>query len=251
VFQVGDFGFFPSVDRIDPPTRKHAERHGYSLESIVRDFQDVVTGKYQIPIPTYFIAGNHEDNELLMVFEKQQMLLTPDKYLKEPIKIVDNLFYVPDGCIFKLGNSTVAGWGKCWGAKTWEMGYWSEQRAVKNKDGYAKRLSHMTRDIFERLVWESFDVLVTHDAPTGTGVKGGELPSDPTLVDPEMLTEGQESGLGVPYIRELIDTVQPYLQVGGHWHERRDNIFGNTRAVVLDKIYPGQDAFKAMEFVVL
>jgi Icc-related predicted phosphoesterase len=245
VFQVGDFGTFKEESRLDPSSRKHAEKHGYSLQAAVGDFPRVLSGELKVPIPTYFIRGNHEDQEYLLDLHRQRK----DYHLRHPVEVVKNLFYVPDGCVFELDGLRIAGWGGCWGKNTWEMGYWSPQRAASNKEGYTRRLNHMTRDVFERLRRERFEVLVTHDAPTGCGLKGMHNPHS-SLLDPESITENNEDGPGMPHIRELIEEVQPLNHFCGHWHEYQQVRFGKTRSTVLDKVHPGEDR-RCMEIVEL
>jgi hypothetical protein len=245
LFQVGDFGIWPGEASLDPPSIKHAQKHGYSLAAAVGDFPTLLAGEYRVPIPTYFIRGNHEDQRFLLDLQRKRK----DHCLRHPIEVVPNLFYVPDGCIFELSGLRIAGWGGCWGKNTWEMGYWSDVRAAPNKHGYARRLNHMTRDVFERLIRESFDILVTHDTPTGSGIQGMPDPKDSNL-DPESITEGP-NGVGVSFIRELIETKQPLYQFNGHWHEFRQNQFGRTQAFVLDKVHPFETDNHCMEIVEL
>jgi lariat debranching enzyme len=251
LFQVGDFGIFPHESRLDPPTRRHAEKHGYSLKVAVGDFPEVLTGEYEIPIPTYFIRGNHEDQQFLLNLQKERK----NYCLRHPIEVAPNLFYVPDGCIFKLDGITIAGWGGCWGKNTWEMDYWSQARLQS-----PRRMNHMTQDVFERLRRERFDVLVTHDAPTGCGLRGSPNP-DSLLLDPESLIGNEGSGMGMPQIRQLIEEVRPKYHFCGHWHEFHKTIIGSkfgdqvatgaTTSFVLDKTVPdGQDRH-CMEIVEL
>jgi len=53
IVQVGDLGVYPGPDRLDPPTIKHAKKHGYSLKKAVGDFPEVYSEEYKIPITTY------------------------------------------------------------------------------------------------------------------------------------------------------------------------------------------------------
>ena len=215
IFQVGDFGIWPAMDRMDPLTVKHAEKHGYPLKEAFGDFQEIFLGGYEIPIPTYFIRGNHEDQEFLITFEKRLMQEYPKDYLNHSVQVCPNLHYLPDGHIITLNDVRIAGWGGCWGQNTWDMEYWSAERAARNQNGYAKRLNHMTRDRFERLMRTQFDVLVTHDAPVGSGVQG--MPNvDESLIDPESVSDHNPDGKGVPHIRELIETVRPKYHFNGH-----------------------------------
>ena len=237
IFQVGDFGIWLTPEGVDPPSRRHAEKNG---QRITGDFPDFYEGKAEIPILTYFIRGNHEDQLFLMDFEKKQMDEQLGVYWSEPVEICPDLLYVPDGHIIEIGDSQVAAWGGCYGKKSWPMDYWSDTRAaLSKKDGqlFPRRLNHMTRDIFEKLIRQSFDILVTHDAPTGIGV--GNRPLDPnTSIDPEEITEYDAAGTGVPYIRELIEERQPRYQFNGHWHEYLPGQIRGTTTLVLDKVQP-------------
>lgn len=241
IFQVGDFGIFPHEDRLDATSRKHAEKHGYSIKIAIGDFPAVLAGEMEVPIPTYFIRGNHEDQEFLLNLHRKRK----DYHLRHPVEVVPNLFYVPDGCIFKLGDVEIAGWGGCWGAKTWEMEYWSSSRLSS-----PRRLNHMTRDIFERLLRERFDILVTHDAPTGCGLRGAPNPKG-LLLDPESISEDGKDGKGMPYIRHLIEEARPRYHFCGHWHEFHETTYGKTTSFVLDKtIADGVDR-RCMEIIEL
>jgi len=243
IFQVGDLGTFADESRLDPASRKHALKHGYPLYMAVGMFPDVLSGKLKVPIPTYFIRGNHEDQQYLLDLQRPRK----GYYLRHPIEVAKNLYYVPDGCVFELDGIRIAGWGGCWGKNTWEMGYWSDVRAASNKEGYTRRLNHMTRDVFERLRRERFDVLVTHDAPTGCGLQG----SHTHLLESESITENSPDGPGVTYIRQLIEEAQPRYHFCGHWHEHRRAQIGRTTSIVLDKLLPGQPERHCMEIVEL
>jgi hypothetical protein len=244
VFQVGDFGIWPGMGSLDPGSVSHAERHKYSLREAMGDFQEIFLGDYEIPIPTYFIRGNHEDQTFLMTFEKQLMQEFPEDYLSRAAPVCHNLFYVPDSHIININGWRIAGWGGCFGEKTWERGleYWSAARAAANQHGYAKRLNHMTQDRFERLVREQFDILVTHEIPRGTGLRGLSYPQD--MIDAEEITGG-----GVTQINELIWEVKPRYQFGGHWHRFCRIAIGQTRCTVLDKVHPEEEDNQWLEVV--
>jgi Icc-related predicted phosphoesterase len=252
IVQVGDLGVYPGPDRVDPATVKHAKKHGYSLVKAVGDFPEVYSEEYQIPIPTYFIRGNHEDQEFLMNYEKRLMELHPGDHLQRCIEICTNLFYIPDGHIIKLGDIKLAGWGGCWGQKTWDMDYWSSARCQPNNRGYTRKLNHMTRDRFEHLMRSGFDILVTHDAPTGTGVKGftDRKAAQEAGIEP---TEDVFGGPGVGYIRELIEEVKPRYHFNGHYHEYHKNLFAGDRttAFVLGRVYPEGETHLCMEVLEL
>ncbi len=243
VWQVGDFGIWPTKESLDPPSIKHARKHGYTLEEALGDFQEIFLGNYKIPIPTYLTRGNHEDQVFLMTFEKQLQKDHPKDYLSRAAPICDNLLYVPDGHVIELGGKRIASWGGCFSAKTWEMGYWSEERKTpsKKKGNHPNRLNHMTRDRFELLMRSQFDILVTHEAPLGCGVHGAPNPSR-MLIDPEEMTGG-----GVQQITELINMVRPEYQFNGHWHEFCQSQIGQTKCMVLDKVHPDKEDARWME----
>lgn len=243
VWQVGDFGVWPTVESLDPMSIKHAKKHGYSLQEAFGDFHKIVLGDYEIPIPTYFTRGNHEDQRHLMLFEKQLKQDHPKDYLSRAVPLCKDLFYVPDSHIIQLGKKRIASWGGCWGEKTFDMEYWSKERAVENKNGFAKRLNHMTRDRFERLTRTQFDILVTHEAPAGCGV-GGAPNASGLAIDPEELTGG-----GALPIRELIEIVGPEYQFNGHWHEFCESQISQTKCMVLDKVNPGGEHKRWMEIM--
>ncbi len=240
IFQVGDFGVFPDEEHLDHPSRKYAERHGQSIEAAVGDFPYLLTGEMTVPIPTYFIKGNHEDQEFLLSLERE----VGSYRLSHPIEVVPNLFYVPDGCIFELEGLRIAGWGGCWGAKTFPMGYWSNSRLQS-----PRRLNHMTRDVFERLIRQRFDVLVTHDGPTGIGLRGA-LHGEKSL-PPEELTTPSEGGGGVPYIRELIEASGCSHSFSGHWHEPHQAQIGGSTHYSLGKVRPEGNNSEAMVVIEL
>lgn len=227
IVQIGDFGIWPTPEGIDKATRYHMEKDGMKVGG---DFQDYLAGLKQIPIPTYFIRGNHEDQEYLRKLELQQQELSPHKVWNCAIEILPNLLYIPDGYVVDILGVRFAGWGGNFAYKTWkqDMSYW-------RTDG--RRLNHMTRDRFERLIRSQFDVLLTHDAPIGSGVVGKagvDIPYD------------EQTGNGCPPIRDLIDHCQPRYQINGHWHEYHKNQFGRTEAYVLDKVSPRMDVNRSM-----
>ncbi len=243
IWQVGDFGIWPTLESLDPATIKHAKKHGYPIRDAMGDFQEIFLDKYEIPIPTYFTRGNHEDQLFLMTFEKQLMRDFPKDYLSRPAPICKNLFYVPDSHIIELGDQRIASWGGCWGTKTFELEYWSKERVVANKNGFAKRLNHMTRDRFERLRRTQFDILVTHEAPAGCGVRGAPH-TGKMSIDPEEITKG-----GVLRIRQLIEEVGPVYQFNGHWHEFCQSRIGDTQCMILDRVRTNEEYNRWMEVI--
>lgn len=245
LFQVGDFGIWPNLDSVDSATARHAEKNGVSA---LGDFRDYLLGNKQAPKPVFFIRGNHEDQLFLRAHEQIQKAIYPD-YLSRSIEICPRFHYVPDGHIVRLGDWRFAAWGGNFAYKTWSsnLEYWDESLFRTNAGRISRRLNHMTRDVYERLIREQFEVLVTHDAPQGSGVVGKygvDLP-------PDEMTEN-----GCKPIRELIEVVAPIYQFNGHWHEFHQNSFPtqdkfgrNTKAFVLDRVDPRAPEVQCMEVI--
>lgn len=132
VIQVGDFGFFP--------TRRELEDKTYGL-------QDICT--YGLPL--YFVDGNHENHEVL------QGLV--DTYGNDvPINIYGDIYYVPRGCNFTLGNTNFLGIG---GAMSIDKDFRTD-----GVDWFEDEVScyKKSKDILQSIT--DADVLISHTVPT-------------------------------------------------------------------------------------
>lgn len=253
LFQIGDLGFWSTYENMDPSARSYGERHGMTPEENLGDYPSLMLGKWDIPIPTYFIRGNHEDQPLLCSYEKALASQYPHRYQERSVPILPNLHYIPDGHVIDIQGIKIAGWGGCWSWKTFPLGYWSAQRhhlhSNKKKYGnrpWPKRLEHMTRDRGEQLLEEEFDILLTHDAPTGCGVIG----SSSRFIDAETKSEASDEGTGVRQIRELIETSKCQHSFSGHWHQYRELQISNSTHVCLDQLHPThptENSFRVLE----
>jgi hypothetical protein len=69
LLQVGDMGYFPLSDRLDKATKRHAQRDLMELgaQLVIRPSPeaDALFDQPDVPGPMWFVAGNHEDHELL------------------------------------------------------------------------------------------------------------------------------------------------------------------------------------------
>ncbi len=64
----------------------------------------LTTASYDFEVPVYFVDGNHEDHNQLDGLVEQ--------YGKEnPIEVGKNCYYIPRGCIWTIGQSTLCGLG--------------------------------------------------------------------------------------------------------------------------------------------
>jgi hypothetical protein len=69
LLQVGDLGYFPFSDRLDRATKKHAQRDAMELgaQFVIHPSPEArdLFAQPDVPGPMWFIAGNHEDHEML------------------------------------------------------------------------------------------------------------------------------------------------------------------------------------------
>src|SRR5262249_23484295 len=69
LLQVGDLGYFPDSNRLDKATKRHAQRDLMELgaQHVIRKSgdADALFAQPDVPGPMWFVAGNHEDHELL------------------------------------------------------------------------------------------------------------------------------------------------------------------------------------------
>src|SRR4051794_21083408 len=69
LLQVGDLGWFPFPHRLDRATKRHAQRDGMELgaQLVIHPSREAnaLFEQPDVPGPLWFVAGNHEDHELL------------------------------------------------------------------------------------------------------------------------------------------------------------------------------------------
>jgi len=196
LLQVGDLGYFPDTTRLDSASRRHAARD--SLELGVSEFNATnpragrFFQKLDPLLRLYFVAGNHEDHELLQRHRRS----------RDPAWPVDDfhrLWCVDDGHIVTMSSGLrVAG---LWGID----GDASKARRIRSSRiridaGAAEKLCD----------GPPFDVLLTHESPR-----------DAIWFDSGSLE-----------IAAIIDQQQPKLAFFGHYHtpgRLAECDFGRTR----------------------
>lgn len=212
VMHVGDLGMWLNEDGVDKSTVSWCNRHNVSLQEAMGDFPRYMSGEWQIPFPTIAIRGNHEDQDLLLGWEKKASW-------RGVYEACPNFNYLPDGNTVNWQGLRIGGLGGNYSYKTWNN-YQYHQRA-------GKRLCHFTRDRWETLNQTKVDVLLTHDAPSGLNLTGAADPSIP---------EDEQTGGGVPQLRELIQNVGCRVSFSGHWHQFRTAFIGLSKHYALDKV---------------
>jgi predicted phosphodiesterase len=175
LLHVGDFGVWPDPEKIDRATRDH-EGAG--------DFHRWLAEGRSVPVPTWFIKGNHEDFDWI------------DS--RNTTELLPGFHYIPNGRAVDLskgkGAIRVAGLGGCYGPSDYE------RRTLK---GYAKR--HYTRGEVEALAGRRpIDILLLHDAPKGV-----------EIVQTRRRYVSNAEGLD-----QAVATARPQICFFGHHHAR-------------------------------
>ena len=191
--QVGDLGFWEHMDegrRFLDKVSKHLVRNDLTL---------------------YWIDGNHENHPKLWA---DYAPAGPEGLCL----IRPNLYYIPRGTVFKLGDVTCLGLGGAFSIdKLWRVG----KELMDDRPGTLWWPTEMTRfEDAEKAKSEAIekgpvDIMFTHDCPTGTDVPG---------IHSADKWKWPETWQNRDLLREVFDVVQPKLLVHGHYHVRYTSI---------------------------
>jgi len=173
IIQVGDFGY----------TFDATEQGRTFLERVE-----------QSTIPWYFIRGNHDSTEWILLNSQLDLL-----YGDEPEWVWENLKWIPDGCFMEIDGVTFAFQGGAnsvdkW-ARTPHISWWPDESPVP--------LAAAGR---------TADVLVCHDIPDSLR---GHLFTHLDPMSPKMEFESLKSRLTV---EDYFQQVQPKIVIHGHYH---------------------------------
>ncbi|NEU57585.1 metallophosphoesterase [Halorussus sp. MSC15.2] len=148
---------------------------------------------YDLPIPTYFIAGNNEDFDTIDALRHGRL----------DSSNVTNAFLLSDEAV-EIDGLRIAGLCGNYAPTQFE-------RPRPNLQGERRR--HFVRGDVERLkTVEDVDVLLTHEAPHGLPV-----------------AESYE--VGCEHVDGLLEALEPDLCLVGHHHEHAETTYGDTRVV--------------------
>ncbi|MBS0206289.1 MAG: metallophosphatase family protein [Planctomycetes bacterium] len=212
LLQVGDLGYFPDPNRLDSASRRHAACDPLELGVSEFNAANPIAGRFfQTSDPRlclYFIAGNHEDHELLQRHRRSRDSAWP-------VDDFHRLWCIDDGRTLKLPSGLTV--GGLWGID----GDAPKARRIRSPrvqidPAAAERLQSGQR----------FDVLLTHESPR-----------DAIWLDSGSLE-----------IADVIAQVQPQLAFFGHYHtpgRLADCDFGRTRVYWMTGLELQQDGTKA------
>ena len=150
---------------------------------------------YDLPIPTYFIAGNNEDFDTIDALRNGR--------LESPGVTNASLL---SGSAVELDGLRIAGLSGNYAPTQFD-------RPRPNLRGERRR--HFVRGDVERAKrLKDVDVLLIHEAPHGLPVS-------------------EDYDVGCEHIDELIDALEPRLCLVGHHHQHAEATVGETRVVSL------------------
>jgi len=200
--QVGDLGAFPSVERMDAPSRRFAEDHPSE-----RDFirlldpspmlsRTVGRALRHVP-PILFVSGNHEDFAWLAGLHEAAGAAVV------PVDPTGAVRHVACGEVLTIAGQRIAFLGRI------------EEPGHMDLDP----------DAYERLLAvepSTVDILVTHDGPFG------------------ICRTWRGDTAGSPKLSRLVEHLRPRLHVSGHYHhENGPRRYGPTRSYALSElVYP-------------
>ncbi|GAA0654199.1 metallophosphoesterase family protein [Salarchaeum japonicum] len=150
---------------------------------------------YRLPIPTYFIAGNNEDFDVIDALRHGRI---------ESDRVKNARLLASDAA--DVQGLRVAGLSG---------NYAPSRYNYARRDLRDDRRRHFVReDVAAAKELEDVDVLLTHEAPHGTPVE-------------------EDYEVGCQYIDELLDALEPDLCLVGHHHQHTKSTYGSTRVVTL------------------
>lgn len=196
ILQVGDLGYFPDLSRLDRATQRYAENDPTELGAIEivhpNELADGVFADLDCPPTLWFTAGNHEDYVALMDASNNGSY-QPDF----AVDAYDRVRCIKDGRIVTIDDSFKI--GALWGV---------DQHSPNHRTNLPERAYIKARSV-DQLLFEPFQVLLTHDAPL----------------------DAKRTGYGSEMLANLIHLVQPAFAFFGHYHGEGSRIahdYGRT-----------------------
>lgn len=150
---------------------------------------------YDLPIETYFIAGNNEDFDVIDAL----------RYGRLESSDVRNVNLIASDVV-EIDGLRVGGLS----------GNYAPTQYDKPREAlYEQRRRHFVREDVERAKrLEDVDVFLAHEVPHGTPVT-------------------EEYEVGCTAIDEILEVLEPDLCIAGHHHQHTESTFGDTRVVTL------------------
>ena len=207
LLQVGDLGYFPDLARLDKATIRHAKDDATELgaQDIIspNPLADAVFDDPDCPPALWFTAGNHEDHDALVSLAQaggRQPDFVVDAYCR--VRCIKDGHAVP----LEAGPRVAALWGV-------------DGQGLNCRKRLPER-AYVSPRSADWLLYEPFDVLLTHDAPL----------------------DAKRVGYGSEIISTVIQLAQPRFAFFGHYHgegSRIEGDFGETEVYHLSGLELG------------
>jgi Icc-related predicted phosphoesterase len=154
---------------------------------------------YDLPVETYFIAGNNEDFDVIDALRRGDSSLAGEK---RPRLLASSVVEGEDLRVAGLSGN-----------------YAPTRYEYAREDLTGDRRRHFTYEDVERaLSLEDVDVFLAHEAPHG-------------------LIDDADYEVGNGYVDVILDELSPALCLIGHHHRHAESSFGSTRVVSLAPIW--------------
>lgn len=155
-------------------------------------------GCYDLPTPTWFVAGNNEDFDVVESIRRGDASLTAGRP------------HLLAGTAVELEGLRIAGVSGTYAPTRYD---------ASRSDLTGDRRRHFTREEIERATeLEDVDVLLAHQAPHGLLRIGGR-------------------DVGCRPIDDLLAALSPDLVLVGHFHRHAEASIGGARAITLDPVW--------------
>ena len=162
---------------------------------------------------------------------------------KEGTEIVPNIRFLGDGEVYDICGVKFGVCGGNYSYKSYTHRRWTRRRRYDTTNrgrGYKRKyLDHIMPYMIVNLLDKPFDVLLTHEAPMGTGIIG----------HPQWRQQDERGNylpLGCPGFNVLIDQINPKYHFHGHHHTFRKSQIGDTAVYCLDKVDELSDSSRCM-----
>lgn len=183
IIQVGDFGFWPAMMMGD-------HKHSY------RGFAPFIEACDNLPVPIYFLAGNHENHDALDLAESRSLLV-------DEVFISSNVIYRPTGATWEWDGVRCLAVG---GAHSIDKEY-----RTTGIDWFPQELITDEQETKASSVGK-VDVIFSHDAPANVDLYP-HFPDQARGFWVEPQTEINRRKL-----QNIIDATEPSRVYHGHWH---------------------------------
>ena len=182
ILQVGDLGYFPDLSRMDKATLRHAKDDPLELgtQDIIslNPFADGVFNQHHCPPSLWFTAGNHEDFD-----ELERLARGAGRQADFAVDAYAQVRGIKDGQVAELAGGLKVG-------AVWVVdGQGENRRTNLPSRGYIREQS------IDKLLAESFHVLLCHDAPL----------------------DAKRTGYGSELLANLIQLAKPNFVFFGHY----------------------------------